>query len=349
MIQYNHKFEEEKTLKNPLLSWLYTIFLLILSIILVGGITRLTNSGLSIVEWRPVFGFLPPLNSLEWDRIFLLYQKTPEFIYHNNQMDLSSFKKIFFWEYLHRVLGRIIGLVIIVGGWIIYKKGLLSKKDNIRTLVIGLLVVLQGVMGWYMVKSGLVSRPDVSHLRLSAHLGLALLLLQIVFWWILDIIVPKFKNKVSTRFLLIAKVILGVTSLQIIYGAFMAGLKAGFAFNTFPTMGGFIVPPSLFILEPVFRNFIENPIMIQFLHRGLAWILVIGVIAFHLKARKNKELSSQQQLAIFSLRITTMIQFLLGILTLIYVVPLHLALLHQIGGVLMLSSAVFTVHVFQSK
>jgi heme a synthase len=327
--------------RRSVLIWLSLISTLILGIIIVGGITRLTNSGLSMVEWRPVYGLLPPLTSIEWERIFGLYQQSPEFIHHNYSMDLSGFKKIFFWEYLHRVLGRVIGIVIIIGAFLV--------KEKKRAAVLVALVVGQGLMGWYMVKSGLVSRPEVSHLRLSAHLGLALLLLQVVLWWILDLIIPKNTNKKSNLLHYWSLAIVVLTGIQIIYGAFMAGLKAGYLFNTFPSMGGFLIPPSLFIQNPLLSNFYNNPILVQFIHRGLAWFLLIVIVVFHSFVRRRHQLNLAQTISIHLSRLSIVFQFLLGVLTLIYVVPLPLALAHQIGGVLLLSSGVYMFYVFQSK
>lgn len=331
---------------RPKITWLISIFILILVIVVVGGITRLTNSGLSMVEWRLLYGFLPPLNHEEWVRVFDLYKQTPEFFHYNHTMDLHGFKQIFFWEYLHRVVGRVIGLIIILGGAILAFKKQFKPGDGKRFFAITLLVVSQGLLGWYMVKSGLIDKPDVSHFRLAAHLSLAIFLLQYILIWILKELDVKPRKIIPVLFSKWSFLILGLTSIQIVYGAFMAGLKAGYFFNTFPKMEGQWIPSSLFVLNPALSNFTNNPIMVQFIHRSLAWLILILIIFFVAKLRTQK-LSRVEKISVNFLSTAVFIQFLLGVATLLLVVPVSLGVLHQLGGVILITAAVFNRYVFQ--
>ena len=332
--------------------WLFSILLLLLSMIILGGFTRLTGSGLSMVDWHPITGWLPPLNEVAWDRVFADYKRSPEYLKTNIGMTNIEFKSIFWLEYLHRLLGRIIGvvffipmIVFIFRGWI--KGSLLLKVVGIFTLG-----GLQGVMGWYMVKSGLVDRPEVSQYRLAAHLGLALLILSAVLWVTLDLIKPK-AVKISTNmrhdksFIRGACALLCLIFLTMLSGAFVAGLDAGNVYNTFPLMDGDLIPEGLWDLSPVFINFFENIITVQFGHRLLATIVIISIVIFYWRS-KQVELTYLQRLSTHALILAACFQVILGISTLLFVVPIPLAAMYQLGGVILLAITIWLAHEFRS-
>jgi len=231
---------------RPIVIWLSIVLLLILSMVMVGGITRLTHSGLSIAEWKPVSGIIPPLSEKSWQEDFSKYQETPEYKKINHGMSLSEFKGIFFWEYFHRLLGRLIGFIYFVPFLIFLVRGRLRGGLGKRLFIGLLLGSLEGPMGWCMVKSGLVNDPHVSHFRLTAHLMLAFLLFGYLLWVILDLIKESAEKNLSGRLKFFLGVILVGVVIETIYGGFTAGLKAGFGYNTFPKMNGHWLPPDLF-------------------------------------------------------------------------------------------------------
>ena len=322
--------------------WLCLVFLSILLIVVIGGVTRLTGSGLSMVEWRPVYGILPPMSDGEWNRVFDLYQKTPEFIRLNFDMNLEGFKKIFFWEYLHRILGRLIGLLIIVPSMLFWGLGRLSKTLKWQSVVMIMLVAAQGLMGWYMVKSGLVSRLDVSHYRLAAHLSLAYLLAQWVVWMAWgQLTFLRSEGAIHSFKWGLAVWVWGVIAVQIVWGAFTAGLNAGFGFNTFPKMGDRWLPDSAWVMQPWWRNGLENPVMVQFCHRTLAWVVLISVLFYVWQVLKCAD-SIQRVMAYCLLGMTTL-QFGLGVMTLLSVVEIRLAVLHQVVALFLLTAATISL------
>jgi len=339
---------------NLVIMWLSMIALMIFSIVIVGGVTRLTGSGLSIVEWQPVAGILPPLSETAWLELFEKYKATPQYLNENSGMTLSGFKDIFFWEYWHRVLGRLIGLVFAVPlGWFLVRRTLepaLTKK----LIALFFLGGAQGALGWFMVKSGLVDLPRVSHYRLAAHLSLALLLLSWTAWLILDIwpkrlreaITPASKQLKTLRRSAIA--LLCLVAVQIVWGAFTAGLRAGYGFNTFPDMNGFLVPPGLDALSGFWANMTGNNVTVQFVHRLLGWILLFGAAALTFIAR-GRAASWTQRAAVYTFTTAVFAQFLLGIATILSVVKLPVAVSHQAGGVLVLISATVMVHSFRQR
>ena len=316
--------------------WLIIIMSLICIIVFIGGITRLTQSGLSMVEWKPIMGSIPPLSESKWAETFELYKQFPEYQKINSQMTISQFKKIFFWEYLHRMLGRLIGLSIIIPYLIfLFRKKLSSYIKRQGALMI-ILVVLQGLMGWYMVKSGLTDNPHVSHYRLASHLGLAFFLLQVTCWTLYQGLSFELKPLKEVAIRHYFKVMIGLLSLQIAYGAFTAGLKAGYGFNTFPKMGDKWIPSGLFFQEPWVRNLVENWMTVQFIHRYLGVLLVVGIVVLYclLRTRIQTRMQFVSNSLIANL---VVIQFGLGVLTLVHKVQISLAVFHQVVGMLLLT------------
>ena len=311
--------------------------------VIIGGVTRLTRSGLSMVEWHPISGIMPPLTDIAWETEFEKYQQYPEYQKLNQGMTLPQFKFIFFWEYVHRLIGRLLGIFFIIP----FAYFLIKKKLNPplmkKLLFMFVLGGLQGLYGWYMVKSGLVDNPHVSHYRLAGHLILAFGLMAYIFWTALTVNKEKFplstaynKEKLQPVFNWIIAVII----LQIIYGAFTAGLKAGYGWNTFPKMAGEWVPRGLLPLSPIWKNFVEHTFTVQFIHRLLGWVLTMLIPGFW-RYCKGFQLTPQQVKAIDWLLWAILIQFGLGVLTLIMVVPVWLGVLHQAGAVILLMTAVY--------
>jgi len=331
---------------KPIIIWLLTGCLLIFIMVIIGGITRLTNSGLSMVDWNPIMGFIPPLNDADWNLIFDKYKLYPEYQLVNSHFTLQEFKSIFFWEYFHRLIGRVIGIVFLLPFIYFLFNKMLSKKLLIQCLLLFGMGGLQGFIGWWMVKSGLVKDPDVSHIRLAIHLVAAFLTFAYTLWVALELIyenekridVPYLRKGLFTLF--------GITILQIIYGAFVAGLNAGFIFNTWPLMGNQWIADAVTTMQPFWNNFINGLGGVQFIHRYLAYV-VVGIILFlALKSSKFK-LNKLQLKSIKVLLIVVFIQFLLGIFTLIYAVPIWLGVTHQVGAFLLLGTIVFSLNSFK--
>ena len=316
---------------RSIIIWLLSVCALVFFMVIVGGITRLTDSGLSMVDWRPLMGAIPPLNEQQWLEVFEQYQQYPEYQKVNLGMTLSEFKFIFFWEYFHRLTGRLIGLVFFVPYVYFLIKGKLSRSLKIKLFIALVLGGLQGLMGWYMVKSGLVDRPDVSHYRLAAHLSLAFVIIGYIFWLIFDLVRPLEKLFYHRRLHLMLIAFLGLLSLQIVYGAFVAGLDAGIGYNTFPTMNGEWFPRAFFFLSPQWLNFFENNAGVQFIHRTIGWLILFFSIYIWFSFRKV-ELAAIQRKALHMLLGMVSVQFLLGVLTLVFVVPVSLGSLHQAGA-----------------
>ncbi|MBR9914239.1 MAG: heme A synthase [Algicola sp.] len=326
--------------------WLLTGCVLIFIMVVVGGITRLTHSGLSISNYKLISGTIPPMNDVEWQEAFDLYKQYPEYQKLNTHFELQDFKDIYFWEWLHRVIGRFIGLVFIIPFLYFLIKGQLTKPTIKKSIILLFLGGFQGFLGWYMVKSGLIDNPDVSHYRLAAHLTTAFLTFAYTFWVALDLIFPNKKDieKGVRNFIRIGLVVL---IFQIIYGAFVAGLDAGFIHNHWPLMNeGKIMHETVYIeQQPLIRNFVEGKSGAQFVHRVFAFVVVFFIIAIWLKARQLI-LTKNQVIGLNLLLLGVTIQFLLGVLTIIYAVPVWLGVAHQIGAFLLLSAMVFTLHRF---
>jgi cytochrome c oxidase assembly protein subunit 15 len=324
-------------------TWLIIVCVTIFLMIVVGGVTRLTHSGLSMVDWKPIMGFIPPIGDAEWQDTFEAYQQFPEYQLVNKGMDLQAFKSIFYWEYGHRVLGRSIGVIFFLPMIVLWLFGKIDAKLMPR-LVVGLVLGgLQGLMGWYMVMSGLVDIPRVSHYRLAAHLSLALIILCYLYWIILDLYSVR-RFQMPSLFRKLASVVVGLVSLQIIYGAFTAGLRAGLGYNTFPLMDGKLIAEAATMMSPLWLNFFENGAMIQFVHRWVGTLLLVSVAGLFGMAMGKK---LPRPIVSASLVLVTLVvaQYLLGILTLINYVPVFLGSLHQAVACLVLLGSVHLVYI----
>ncbi|MCR9225843.1 MAG: COX15/CtaA family protein [Flavobacteriaceae bacterium] len=326
--------------------WLLTGCFLIFVMVLVGGITRLTHSGLSISDYKLIHGTIPPMNEQEWQEAFDLYKQYPEYQKLNNHFGIEEFKDIYFWEWLHRVIGRFIGIVFIIPFlYFLFKKKLDSPTVK-KCLVLLFLGGFQGFLGWYMVKSGLVDRPDVSHFRLAAHLTTAFLTFAYSLWVALDLMYP-YKKEINLKIRNLIRVGLVLLLLQIIWGAFVAGLDAGFIHNHWPLMSdGKLVHETVYIeQQPVIKNFYEGKSGVQFVHRYLAYIVVGAIALIWFRTRKIQRTPLQEK-GLKTLLALVFMQFVLGVLTLIYAVPLWLGITHQIGAFFLLAAMTFTLHRF---
>ena len=326
--------------------WLLTGCILIFIMVVVGGITRLTHSGLSISNYKLISGTIPPMNELEWQEAFDLYKQYPEYQKLNSHFDLEDFKDIYFWEWLHRVIGRLIGLVFFIPFIYFLFTKQLTKPTIKKSIILMVLGSFQGFLGWYMVKSGLVDRPDVSHYRLAAHLTTAFITFAYTFWVALDLMFPT-KKEVNIKFRNLMRVGMVVLLIQIIYGAFVAGLDAGFIHNFWPFMSeGKLIHETVYMEQsPVIKNFFEGKSGVQFVHRTLAYAVVILILLIWFRAKKMA-LTNYQLKGINALFILVGLQFLLGVLTIIYAVPVWLGIAHQVGAFFLLSAMTFTLHRF---
>jgi heme a synthase len=333
-----------ETNRKQVAIWLLVVAALVFAMVLLGGVTRLTNSGLSMVEWKPVTGWLPPLSEQAWTDEFDKYKAFPEYQKVNKGMSLSEFKGIFVFEYSHRVLGRIIGLAFFVPMLAFIIRGKVRMTHVPR--LIGLLVLggMQGVMGWVMVKSGLVDHPDVSHYRLTAHLFLACLIFAALLWTAFDLLSPAEMIKENkSKLLRLAQICFGLIFLQLLIGGFVAGLNAGFVYNNWPLMGDGFLPDDLFFMTPWYVNFLENVATIQFSHRMVAYGVFLAVLYYFIRSRQHNSRSSISRSAHYLLA-GVLVQVLLGIWTLLAVVPVSLGALHQGGGLLVLLLATYSLH-----
>jgi len=326
--------------------WLLTGCLLIFVMVVVGGITRLTHSGLSISNYKLISGVIPPMNEIEWQDAFDLYKQYPEYQKLNNHFNLQDFKDIYFWEWLHRVIGRFIGLVFLIPFLYFLFSKQLTKATVRKSIVLLALGAFQGFMGWYMVKSGLVDNPDVSHYRLAAHLTTAFVTFAYTFWVALDLMFPN-RKVINVDFRNFIRSALAILILQIIYGAFVAGLDAGFIHNHWPMMSeGKFMHETVFIEQhPWYKNFIEGKSGVQFVHRMLAYLVVIFIVAIWYKSKKLNPTTTQSK-GILALLIMVGIQFILGVLTILLQVPVWLGVAHQVGAFVLLSAMIFTLHRF---
>lgn len=326
--------------------WLLTGCVIIFIMVVVGGITRLTHSGLSISNYKLISGTLPPMNEVEWHEAFDLYKQFPEYQKLNNHFDLQEFKDIYFWEWLHRFIGRMIGLVFFIPFLYFLITKQLTKSTVKKSIVLMALGAFQGFLGWYMVKSGLVNQPDVSHFRLAAHLTTAFITFAYTFWVALDLIFPNRKD-IDKKFRNLVRWGLAILLVQIIYGAFVAGLDAGLIHNHWPFMNeGKLIHETVYTeLTPVYKNFIEGRSGVQFVHRTFAYVVVTIILIIWYRA-KRMTLIKYQNYAVNALFIMVGVQFLLGVLTIIYAVPVWLGVLHQVGAFFLLTAMTFTLHRF---
>ena len=326
-------------INKQLKTWLLILLTLIIFIIIVGGLTRLTDSGLSITTWELFVGFLPPLTDDKWISYYELYKKIPEYREQNFNMTLSEFKVIFWWEWAHRQLGRLIGLTVLLpliyftikdGLWVVKKYG-----------IIFILVCLQGFLGWYMVSSGLVNRIDVSHYRLSIHLVTAFIILSIVFWNFLELTELKI-NQISIKLNFI-KFFLFLLFIQLIIGAFVSGMDAGNIYNTWPLMGSTYFPDDSRFNEFLNIKFFDNPSIVQFIHRNLAYI--IFAVYIYLLFSVFKESNKIFRKPIILIGIIILLQMVLGILTILSGVKIFYASLHQINSILLILSTLYFLYI----
>jgi cytochrome c oxidase assembly protein subunit 15 len=323
-------------------TWLLICCGLVFTMVVLGGFTRLTGSGLSMVDWRPLMGWLPPMSDAEWQRVFDLYQQSPEFLKVNSHMDVHAFKGIFWLEFLHRLLGRTIGIVFLLPFIFFFAKGYIKAVEWPKYLLMFILGGMQGVLGWYMVKSGLVNMPHVSQYRLTAHLVAAFIIYAYMFWVAMSLLFPTDSSNRHPWFR-ISLALTGLTAVTIISGGFVAGLKAGKIYNTFPMMGDYWVPPGTMALEPFWRNFFDNMTTVQFDHRILAIVTLCAVIAFWFKAR-TVDLPTRSKPAVNALLHTAVLQVLLGITTLIMSVPVILGATHQGVAMLLFTVSLYILH-----
>ena len=330
---------EQKPRPGAIAGWLTFVAVLIFLMVIVGGITRLTESGLSMVRWEPISGIIPPLTEADWQAEFDHYRRTPQYEQVNRGMTLDDFKTIFFWEYVHRLLGRIIGLAFALPLlWFWWKRAI---PEGYGWKLGGLLALggLQGAIGWWMVASGLVDVPEVSHIRLAVHLLLALLIFAAIVWTALDLGALREGDARPARPPTLGIWAFCILFLQFLFGAYVAGLEAGYAFNTWPSMGGEFFPAATPMLEPWLRNLVDNPVVVQFVHRWLAFLVAglavwVGVSAWRRGARVDGAFLIAAVLG----------QIFLGILTIISGVQIDIAVAHQGMAALLLAALVVCIH-----
>jgi heme a synthase len=332
---------------RPVAAWLFLCCGLIFLMVVVGGVTRLTLSGLSITEWKPIIGVVPPFSSADWATEFAKYQQIPEYRAVHFAMTLDEFKSIYFWEYSHRLLGRLISVVFIVPFiWFLVRRRL---PGHLIPPLAGILLLGfgQGLLGWYMVQSGLADRVEVSQYRLVAHLALALAIYASILWVALGIVhgltPPDGRSGSSPSWRRAAEAVLAVVALTISAGGFVAGTRAGLTYNTFPLMDGALVPAGYAQLRPFVLNWFENIAAIQFNHRALAIVTLTAVVVLW-AASLRSALPQRARLALHMLLAVAVLQVMLGMATLILAVPIPLAAAHQAGAVLLLTVAVFLRH-----
>ncbi len=326
--------------------WLLACCALIFAMVVLGGVTRLTHSGLSMVEWKPLIGALPPLTDQDWLALFEQYRQTPEYQQVNQGMGVEEFKGIFWLEYLHRLLGRAIGLAFLVPLiWYLWRRRI-GRRLGVKLGGIFLLGALQGALGWYMVASGLVDEPRVSQYRLTAHLALAFAIYAAALWIALDLLRGRAAASSAGDHLPLQRLAWCITALvclMVVTGGFVAGIRAGLAYNTFPLMNGHWIPPELFMIEPWYQNFFSNMATVQFDHRLIAWALAALAPVFWLKAQSSNAPREVKLLAHLLLA-TLAMQISLGIATLLLAVPVAIGASHQGGALVVFTAALMLNH-----
>jgi cytochrome c oxidase assembly protein subunit 15 len=329
---------DNKVLKKYISLWLVSMFWVIAIMIIVGGLTRLTDSGLSITQWQLFSGIFPPFNETQWNQYFELYKKIPEYNLQNHSMTLEEFKVIFWWEFIHRFLGRLIGILFFVP--LIFFTLKLGFKKILSLYLIFILICFQGFIGWYMVSSGLVDRVDVSHYRLSLHLVLAFIIISLIFWNYLslrniNLSFKKINRQIPIIFILII-------FLQICIGAFVSGMDAGKIYNSWPLMGSGFFPDDNSIKNLFYLSALNDPSMVQFMHRSLAYLIFLFYLFIFVIIYKNK-LSGLFK-AIIVTGFLLILQIVLGILTLLYSAQVIIASMHQISSILLVSSSIYFLY-----
>ena len=336
--------------QRPVATWLFVCTFLVFAMVIIGGLTRLTQSGLSMVEWEPIMGTIPPISDSDWNDVFEKYKTSPEYQKVNFGMSLSEFKEIFWLEYIHRVFGRLIGLVFFIPFiyFLIRKK--IDAPLTLRLAGIFALGGLQAGMGWYMVKSGLVDDPRVSQFRLTSHLGLAILIFGALLWTALSVMYPSRANVSphQKNVLIFSRILNGLIFVMILSGGFVAGIRAGLAYNTFPLMGDGFIPPDIFVLTPWWQNFFSNMATVQFDHRLLAYTLSILIPVFWWKVNR-RDVSPRAKLAVNVLLGLFFLQIIIGISTLLLHVPVAFASAHQATAVLVFGTSLWVTHSLNAR
>jgi len=327
--------------------WLLAIAALIALMVVVGGLTRLTESGLSITEWRPITGAIPPLSAADWEREFALYRETTQYQQINQGMDLASFKTIYLWEWGHRFLGRVLGFVFLIPFAYFLARRRIDGKLGIRLGVIFLLGAAQGALGWWMVQSGLADRVSVSQYRLAAHLGLAFLLFGYILWTAFEVLgVKRTSLPQLQRYRAYAFLIAGLVFAQILLGAIVAGLDAGLAYSSWPTFGGWWIPPGLYDMAPWWLNHFENHALTHFQHRNIGYIIAaLGIAQFVILKRAAPD--KPVRMAAAHVMAFTLVQVCLGIFTVVTSVALPLAALHQVFALALLGASLWLAYVLR--
>jgi len=333
----------KKEYSNVVRYWLYLLLFLLIVIVAVGGLTRLTNSGLSITEWEVISGIFPPFNNKDWHEVFDLYKKIPQYYLVNKNISLAEFKIIYYWEYFHRLLGRLFGLIFLIPFIFFIIKKIFSKEYNLKLFLLFCLILLQGIIGWYMVKSGLIENITVSHFRLAIHLNLALILFSSIYWYLLNFV--NFSNKFFFNFSNknnFIKIFILIIFLQITLGAFVSGLDAGEVYQTWPLMNNNYLPDDTDFKTITLSNIFYNHSLIQFLHRNTAYIIFVYsmLISINVFYKKKKHLHRPLLFLLFVL----FVQIGLGIMTLISGLNITYASMHQISVIFLLISSINFYH-----
>ncbi len=339
----------EQRCNRKIAMWLFICAAVIFSMVVLGGVTRLTHSGLSMVDWKPIMGVIPPLSETEWQDTFSQYQQFPEYQKINKGMSLDEFKSIFVFEYAHRVLGRLIGLLFLFPFLYFLFRGYIKRQLVPKLIIMFVMGGFQGLLGWYMVKSGLVDNPHVSQYRLMAHLGAAVIIYAYMLW----IAFGLFFTRVKTTYIekqaglkIFAYTITGLLFFMILSGALVAGTRAGLAYNTFPLMGDLFFPSGLY--KTGWIAMFEDITTIQFNHRMFAYLLFVLILTFSFLSIKRSD-GSKNNIGIYCLLAMLLIQLTLGITTLLYHVPVALAAAHQGGAILLFTSSIYVSYDLYSK
>ena len=323
--------------------WLLACCAMVFAMVVVGGITRLTHSGLSIVEWQPIVGTLPPLDAQQWEETFAKYRQTPEFRLRNHDMTLDGFKAIFWWEYGHRLLGRLVGVVFLLPFlWFLARRRIHGALAW-RLAAIFALGGLQGALGWYMVKSGLVDDPRVASERLAAHLGLAFLIYAAMLWTALGLLRPS-GGEARSGLRRASVAFAGLVFAMVLSGALVAGIRAGSAYNTFPQMNGQWIPDEVMMIDPWWMNFLHNMATVQLVHRTIAYVIAACVVALWFAVRATGPAPARARAWARALAAFAALQIVVGISTLLLHVPIVLAALHQAGALVVFTCALGLAH-----
>ncbi|MEX1032700.1 MAG: COX15/CtaA family protein [Cellvibrionaceae bacterium] len=329
--------------------WLLVCAFVLFCMIVLGGVTRLTGSGLSMVEWKPLMGAIPPLSDAQWQETFDKYKQFPEYQQVNRGMDLAGFKRIFAYEYAHRLLGRIIGLIFFVPMVFFWWKKRIPAGYKPKLVALFGLGALQGLLGWYMVMSGLVDVPRVSQYRLIAHLGLAVIIYGYMLWVVFDLLFPSHADaRAGSRLKRVSFALSGLLFVMILSGGLVSGIHAGFVYNTFPLMNGHFFPPGLYGLTPTWTSIFQDITTVQFNHRILAYLLTVSILGFAI-AVLRAGVDGRTKAGIFAMLAMLVVQVSLGISTLLLVVPIPLAAAHQGGAILLLTASLYVCHCLKNN